>query len=82
MSESLREYDAKVDTKKRVTLRNASYEYYHVYEMPSGRIILDPRELVAPFAISETTLKMMDEAVSAYKVGNISEPIDLKELDK
>ena len=60
---TVREYDAKLDSKKRITLRNAVFEYYHVSEMEDGRIILEPRELVKPFSISANTLSMMDKAV-------------------
>ena len=45
----IREYDAKIDSKKRITLRNTLFEYYHVAEMEDGKIILEPRILVDPF---------------------------------
>ena len=32
MDAAIKEYDAKIDTKKRITLRGSSYEYYHVTE--------------------------------------------------
>lgn len=44
----IREYDAKLDSKKRLTLRNAQYEYYQVSVLPDQRIILEPRVLTAP----------------------------------
>ena len=49
MASAVGSYDAKIDSKKRITLRNAAYEYYHVEMFEDGRIILEPRELVAPF---------------------------------
>lgn len=53
-------YDAKMDSKKRVTLRGAKYEYYNVQEMDDDSVILFPRVLVSPFELSKNTLSMMD----------------------
>ena len=74
---AVREYDAKVDTKKRITLRGSMYEYYHVVEFPNGTIELQPRELKEPFTISKNTLHMMDLSMENYKKGIASEPLDL-----
>ncbi len=71
------EYDAKVDSKKRVTLRNTSYAFYHVMELKDGRILLEPRELTVPFSVSENTLAMMDQSMENFKAGLVSEPVDL-----
>ena len=51
------EYDAKIDVKKRLTLRGAHYGHYHVREYKDGRIILEPRELVKPFIVSRLTVR-------------------------
>ena len=75
------EYDAKVDAKKRITIRNANYSYYHVREMESGVILLEPRELRAPFQISANTLAMMDKSIQNFKAGNVSAPIDLSDFE-
>lgn len=72
-----RTYDAKVDSKRRITLRSARFEYYHVKEYPDGSILLEPRELAVPFSVSENTLAMMDASVNNMKSGTVSEPIDL-----
>ena len=77
MQTAIREYDAKLDTKRRLTLRNANFDYYHVQEMDNGTIMLEPRELTVPFQISANTLSMMDKAVENLKSGKVSEPIDL-----
>lgn len=34
--------DTKIDSKKRITLRNALYEYFHIEEYADGRILLEP----------------------------------------
>ena len=77
MEAAVKEYDAKIDTKKRITLRGSKYDYYHVIEFPNGKIELQPRVLVEPFEISEDTLH---SAMDNYKKGIVSEPIDLSEF--
>lgn len=68
-------YDAKMDSKKRVTLRGAKFEYYNVVEMDDGSILLTPRVLVSPFEISEKTLEAMDKSMTSFKKGKVSKPI-------
>ncbi|MBR5340631.1 MAG: hypothetical protein IK151_01750 [Erysipelotrichaceae bacterium] len=83
MSEiSIREYDAKLDSKKRITLRNAVFDYFHVSEMDDGRIVLEPRELVKPFSVSANTLAMMDSAVENLKKGKVSKTLDLSDFEE
>ncbi|MBQ8973446.1 MAG: hypothetical protein IJ074_10265 [Clostridia bacterium] len=77
----IREYDARLDAKRRITLRSVLFEYYHVSEMEDGKIILEPRELTAPFQVSERTLNMMDESVRNMRMGKISDAVDLSEFD-
>ena len=76
MPTAVKTYDAKIDSKKRITLRNAKYEYYHVEEFDDGRIVLEPRELVSPFQISEKSLTMMDQAMDNLKKGIVSKEVD------
>ena len=71
------EYDAKIDGKKRVTLRRAAFNYYHVQEYSNGQILLQPRELVAPFEVSKKTLAVMDSSMANLKKGKVSKPVDL-----
>jgi len=68
-------YNGKIDSKKRITIRNPKYEYYNVTEHENGVIVLEPRTLVNPLEISENTLKMMDESIENLKDGKVSEPI-------
>ena len=77
MQVAVREYDAKLDTKKRITLRSVIFEYYHVSEYEDGRIVLEPRVLTPPFQVSTNTLAMMDASVKNMKEGNVSEAVDL-----
>lgn len=76
------EYDARIDGKKRLTLRGASFTYYHVREHPDGRIVLEPRQLVAPLEISKATLAGMDESVGNLKKGKASKVLDLSAFKK
>ena len=76
------EYDAKLDSKKRLTLREAGYEYYHVSVLPDQRIVLEPRVLTSPFEVSANTLKMMDQSVENMKNGKVSPAVDLSEYSK
>lgn len=80
MEATVTDYTAHLDAKRRLTLRGAKYTYYHVKEYPNGCIILEPRELVRPSEISAKTLAMMDEAISNFKAGKVSAPLDLTEL--
>lgn len=74
---AIRSYDAKIDAKKRITLRNALFEYFHVEEYDDGTIVLEPRELAKPFSVSVNTLAMMDTGIENLKKGIVSEPVDL-----
>ena len=82
MPTAVKTYDAKMDSKKRITLRTALYEYYHVQEFDDGRIVLEPRELVPPFQISENSLAMMDQAMQNLKNGKVSSAIDLSAFER
>lgn len=77
MDIAVKEYDSKIDSKKRIILRGAGYDYYHVKEFDDGTIILEPRVLSAPFSVSEKTLSMMDASMENLKKGIAGNPIDL-----
>lgn len=77
----VKKYDAKIDSKRRITLRNARFDYFHVEEFADGKIILEPRELVKPFEVSANTLAMMDSAVENLKNGNVSDAIDFSDFE-
>ena len=77
---AVKDYTVHIDSKKRVTLRGALYQYYNVKEYDNGCIILEPRELTVPESISAATLKDMDNAISNFKKGSVSQPIDLSDF--
>ena len=80
MELAINSYDSKVDSKKRITLRKARFEYYYVQEFSDGKIILEPRVLVPPVEVSKNTLKMMDKSVANLKKGKVSKSININEL--
>ena len=76
---AVKSYDTKIDSKKRLTLRNANFEYFHVEEFSDGKILLEPRELVKPFEVSANTLQMMDSSMENFNRGNVSAPVDFSD---
>ena len=78
MEHTLKTYDAKLDSKKRITIRNPKYEYYHVTEKDNGIVVLEPRELVDPFTISKKTLEEMDKSMENLENGIVYGPVKLK----
>jgi hypothetical protein len=82
MKSVIKEYDMKIDSKNRFTIRGAKYGYYHVREYNDGHIELVPRVLVGLNTISRNALNMMDKAVENFKNGKVSEPIDLSKYSE
>ena len=80
MDTAVKEYDAHLDAKKRLTLREAGYDYYHVSVYNDGRMVLEPRVLTAPFQVSANTLSMMDQAMQNLQEGKVSSALDLSEF--
>jgi len=78
MEKIAKTYDAKIDSKKRITIRNPKYEYYHVIEQENGVVILQPRKLVDPLSISKNTLEDMDKSVENLNKGISYGPIKFK----
>ena len=78
--EAVKDYTVHIDSKKRVTLRGALYQYYNVREYENGCIMLEPREIAVPDSISVNTLRDMDRAIENFKLGSVSEAIDLSDF--
>ena len=78
--EAVKNYDVHIDSKKRVTLRGARYQYYNVKEYDNGCIMLEPRELAITEEISSRTLSGMDQAIRNFKLGQVSDPVDLSDF--
>ena len=78
----LKDYTAHLDSKKRITIRGALYQFYNVKEYKNGCVLLEPRELTVPDSISAKTLKQMDKAIENFNIGKVSEEIDLSDFWK
>jgi hypothetical protein len=81
MTDVVREYELKADSKRRVTLRSSEYTYYYAREFEDGRILLEPRELRPPATLSRTTLGHMDEAIRRMNAGDVGDEFDLSEVE-
>lgn len=79
--EVINNYDVHIDNKKRVTLRGARYQFYNVREYDNGCIMLEPRELIIPKEISSRTLSSIDQAIRNFKLGQVSDPVDLSGIE-
>ena len=79
MAAITRSYNAKVDAKQRITLRNTRFKRFTVKEYQDGSILLEPEEPVSPFHVSADTLAMMDSAMEEMQRGVVSPPIDLSD---
>lgn len=77
---AVNDYTVHIDSKKRITLRGALFQYYNVKEYDNGCIMLEPRELTVPDCISARSLEEMDRAISNFKKGEVSPAIDLSDF--
>ncbi|MCD4665970.1 MAG: hypothetical protein K8R68_11925 [Bacteroidales bacterium] len=77
MEAIVKRYDAKLDNKKRLTIRGTKYDFYYVQEFNDGTLVLKPRILVGPNELSKNTLRMMEKSIDNFKKGNASKPIDI-----
>lgn len=60
MQNIVKQYDAKVDSKKRITLRDAKYDYYSVTTYDDGSVSLEPKVLMSKNSVT------MKEAYDAF----------------
>lgn len=81
MSELVREYDAKIDSKKRITLKESLFECFHIKQYKDGRVLLEPRILTEPSTISNKTMRMMDNSIKNYRKRKVSKAINLSEFE-
>lgn len=75
-----KEYRARVDSKKRVTLRGAESRDFRVVHRKDGSILLKPLGAEISEPVSGRTLRGMDKAVRNFRAGKTSKPVDLKKL--
>ena len=77
METIVRRYDARLDNKKRLTIRGTKYDFYHVQELNNGTLILKPRILVDPNELSKNTLRMIEKSMENFQNGNVSKPVNI-----
>lgn len=82
MSNIVKRYDAKVDAKKRITLRDTKYEYYSVTAYEDGTLSFEPKILVSKKDLSlekakEAFLKLRENAKNNWTLG-----MSLEEINK
>jgi len=74
----IKKYTTKLDSKKRMTIKNPDFEYYQVNIFDDGNILLEPKVLVDAHEVSANSLNMMDRSISNLKKGKVSKPVDFK----
>lgn len=78
-----KEYEAKLDSKRRIVLRRPKnqgarlFDRYLVRHRANGVIELRPQVMTDVASIPEDTLQMIDQAMENLKAGSVSEPVDL-----
>lgn len=70
-------YIAKLDSKKRITVREALSEYYTVVPMESGIIVLKPQQEFRLDDLPPEVLSMIDASAANFRAGRVYGPIDL-----
>jgi len=58
----VQDYDIAADAKNRISLREAKSKYFNMKALPNGCYVLQLRMLVAPEAIPQRTLKMLERS--------------------
>ncbi len=81
MPEIIKEYEAQLDSEKRITLRDVSSEFYHVREFEDGTIELIPATIIQSDEISISTLGMIDSSVKNLKEGRVSGPVNFSKIN-
>ena len=77
METIIKKYYAKLDNKKRLTIRGTKYDFYYVEEFNDGTLLLKPRVLIDPTELSKNTLRMIDKSMDNFEKGNVSDPVNL-----
>ena len=78
----IKQYNTKLDSKKRMTIKNPHYENYEVNIFDDGYILLKPKVLVDADEISLKTLTMIKKSVSNFKQGKVSKPVNIEKYLK
>lgn len=77
----VKQYDAKLDSKNRLTIRESQFEHYSVNVMDNGEIVLQPRILLDPNEINPSTLKTIEKSMANLKKGVVGNAFNANDFD-
>ncbi len=82
MQTIVKQYDAKVDSKKRITLRDAKYDYYSVTTYDDGSVSLEPKMLVSNKTISTEQILKTVEMIRKQAIENGTANMTLDDINR
>lgn len=82
MQTIVKQYDAKVDSKKRITLRDAKYDYYSVTTYDDGSVSLEPKMLVSNKTISTEHILKTVEMIRKQAIENGTANMTLDDINR
>ena len=82
MQTIVKQYDAKVDSKKRITLRDAKYDYYSVTTYDDGSVSLEPKILVSNKTISTEQILKTVEMIRKQAIENGTANMTLDDINR
>lgn len=82
MQTIVKQYDAKVDSKKRITLRDAKYDYYSVTTYDDGSVSLEPKMLVSNKTISTEQILKTVEMIRKQAIENDTANMTLDDINR
>lgn len=82
MQTIIKQYDAKVDSKKRITLRDAKYDYYSVTTYDDGSVSLEPKMLVSNKTISTEQILKTVEVIRKQAIENGTANMTLDDINR
>ncbi|MBR1454854.1 MAG: hypothetical protein IJ593_09485 [Lachnospiraceae bacterium] len=82
MQTIVKQYDAKVDSKKRITLRDAKYDYYSVTTYDDGSVSLEPKMLVSNKTISTEHILKTVEMIRKQAIKNGTANMTLDDINR
>ena len=82
MQTIVKQYDAKVDSKKRITLRDAKYDYYSVTTYDDGSVSLEPKMLVSNKTISTEQILKTVEVIRKQAIENGTANMTLDDINR
>ena len=82
MQTIVKQYDAKVDSKKRIILRDAKYDYYSVTTYDDGSVSLEPKVIMPKEKITREQILKTVEAIRKQAIENGTANMTLEEINE